>query len=354
MATSGPSTSARTRSGSLGPCSTWHTSVLSTRVTSLAVRDTTHTTLPPAGSSWPRGGYTMSPRSSPLHSNTTAASLWFVTRTSRSYCLPRSREPAKSTRLLSSVTSRAAPTPATWKSCTHTGADIARPARGSRGGNAVSTTSLMPRSYAPTAAGRKNTLNFASEDAARMPRAGSMAKMPSSHVWSHSNGSGTCVEFLMVNWRSSSAPGTTGPNHTGRSASSPASTARPSSSLTLTSRMAPLPTMVNVFTWQLSHTMRNCCRKSPPMGGAKPTRRWSTPMGFRSISPGPTRNGARSMQGTCLLELSSPSATATCGGGSTSGVTRWGQSESATRRKRPLPPMFLNGTRVSTSLPTST
>ena len=54
----------------------------------------------------------------------------------------------------------------------------------------------------------------------------------------------------------SSAPGTTGPNHTGR-LNSPGIAGRPSNALTFTSSIAPFPTTVNVFTWQLSHTMRN-------------------------------------------------------------------------------------------------
>ena len=93
--TSGPSTSAVTRTGSAGPCSHTHVSVRSQRVTSSAVSSTTHVAVSPGRNS-PLVGYTRTVSSAPLsfrsalasswpsHRNAHVASEWFVTRTSRS------------------------------------------------------------------------------------------------------------------------------------------------------------------------------------------------------------------------------------------------------------------------------
>ena len=100
------------------------------------------------------------------------------------------------------------------------------------------------------------TVNFISEDGGKTPSVGSMTKTPSSFGWFQLNGIGTVVAFRTVISLVRNIPGTASPNHTGR-LSSPSMTSRPSSSVTATSKIVPLPTIVNDLTWQLSQIILN-------------------------------------------------------------------------------------------------
>ena len=184
---------------------------------------------------------------------------------------------------------------------------------------------------------------------------------------SHSNGTGTLVALRTAKTRRVTEPGSHAPNRSGGGAdrasayesptraSSPAATSRPSIAATATSKTVPTPVTANVFTCPLSHTARKFRVNAPTRGGANPTRSFSTAFCSSSRTPGPTRNGPREMHGVGESSWRSPNGERSAvSSGKTRGVVRSGQSFSSTRRNRPRPPTFLNGTRNSTFPPTST
>ena len=108
----------------------------------------------------------------------------------------------------------------------------------------------------------------------------------------------------------------------------------PSSPSTSRDTSEPVPTIVNVFTWQLSHTILNCWTAWPIAFGAKATSKVVS-------SPERSSNSAgRKVKGGSSTDMSSR------------GAVRPGQSTSETRRNRPGPPMLLQLKRRTDVLPT--